>query len=553
MQKKIEFNITISDGKDSFYSTHDLIQGHISLKVQEDTIFDGLSVTLEGKATIRMEKDVNLSNKLGYVVGDHTFLRMSLPIQSNMLLENRIARGGKYYVIPFSFTVPETLLPYACNHGTASENVVRKAHLLLPPSLGIFKTAGILIDDLGPKRAKVSYNVHARMKKINFDGTSVLLEKAQSVRIIPMREEEPPISINENDPYYRLDQEKNVYRGTPIGKVVGRLMAETSQISSLKLPHPRADTGDPPTSTAAVSLRFHPASERERPPQLCSITSKLRSFTFWGAAPYQMIPRPGDCHEDSAEHTHYVNTTRLARCNLGAAVWVRHGPRTIAAKSEPTEHVLGSEVARTSKSPSPSCPYEDQLSFYTTSLQIPIRLPQYTSKQSKQKFFMPTFSSCIISRAYSLELNLSYKNVSATSESLTNIITTSTSFSRYLTPQSHLLLRIPLQISVGTGLSSSPLASTPQNNFLHHHEDEQVEDLTGELARQSSAYSPNADAESLQSGDNQRTMLSETRHLSVVSSNPGTAPMPRRMVDGVLDNLAVEERPPAYVQAFQPR
>lgn len=178
MQKKIEFNIRIYDGKDSFYSTHDLMQGHVSLTFEEDIVVDGLSVSLEGKATVRVEKHVNLSNRAGYVVGDHTFLRMSLPIPSTMLPENHLAGRGKCYVIPFNFTVPETLLSYACSHGKANEKVVRKPHLLLPPSLGIFKTAGIFIDDLGPRRAKASCDVHARIKTHFYDGASVLLEKA---------------------------------------------------------------------------------------------------------------------------------------------------------------------------------------------------------------------------------------------------------------------------------------------------------------------------------------------------------------------------------------
>ena len=111
---------------------------------------------------------------------------------------------------------------------------------------------------------------------------------------------------------------------------------------------------------------------------------------------------------------------------------------------------------------------------------------------------------------------------SATLESMTNIVTTS----RYLHPRSHLLLGIPLQISVGAGLSSPSLILTSENHALHHQEDEQAEDFTSELARPSIAYSPNADAESLQSGTDQRTMLSEMIRLSVVLLNLGTAPIP---------------------------
>ena len=522
MQKKIKIEITLVDGKAAFYGTHDVIEGRVSLSFEQDAVVDDLSVTLEGRTSLRVEKYSTVSTKGGYIFGDHRFLRMPLPIPTAILPKNCLARRGESYVIPFNFTVAENLLPYVCSHKTVKDGSVRTSHLLLPPSLGNFKRHDVLVDSLGPKRVKVSYCIHVRVRKHLGNGSPVLLEKAMLVLIIPGRREEPSVFIKQDDPYYRLIQEKTVYKGTPgIGKSVGRLMAETAQSSSLELPHPYTDAQDPPMSTAAVSLRFYPTSEGESPPELRSITSKLRSLTFFGALPYEMIPRPGDCYENSPEHTYYVDTTRLASCKMGAVVWMRHEPAKMTAKRELQDGPFSSEFPHTSDISSRSnSDEESDLPFFTTSLQIPIRLPQGTSKGTKQKYFVPTFSSCLVSRSYALEISLSYKSGSAASESTTKVIPGSSSVPRRFTPWSHLNLRIPLNLSVAAGPLSQSLAPP---------------------------YSPCADVWRPHSDEDQRRRTGETTQSNVVLSDPGTETIDRTEGHKLVLGQAAEERPPAYV------
>jgi hypothetical protein len=329
----MEFNITLCAGKDSSYSTHDLIKGYVSLKFKEDSAINDVSITLEGKTVVRVEKHPAIWDKAGYVFGDHVFLRMSQPIPPIALPKDRLAKRGSFYEIPFRFTVPETLLPVACGHETTDAGSVRKAHLLLPPSFGSYKTANdVLIDDLTPKRAKVSYHVHARLRRSLDEDRSILLERTQPIRIIPTRTEEPPLFIKLNDLYYRLCQEKSVYMGIPgVGEVVGRLKAEAKQPLSLRMPHPHAQEGGSGTTTTSVSLRFDPTTAGGPPPQLYSIKSKLCAFTFFGAKTYETIPRPDERCETSKEHTYYTNTTRLASRQLGGIGWVKHDAGSIAA------------------------------------------------------------------------------------------------------------------------------------------------------------------------------------------------------------------------------
>lgn len=339
----MEFKITITEGKICFYSTHDLIQGYVRLEFKRDTVIDELSITLQGKASIRVEKHVLLSNRADYILRDHTFLRMSHPVQPTDLPENRLARRWQSHIIPFDLTVPDALLPYSCSHAIADESVMRKAHLLLPPSIGISRTNGIFVDNLGPKKAKVAYSIHVRVRKYFPNGGFMVLQKARPVCVIPTRDEEPPISIEENDPCYTLSKEKDVFqRFSAFGKPVGRLVVNIAELNSLKLPRSCDDLGESPTWTASVDLRFQPTSQGEPPPRLDSITIRLQSFTFLGTSPYETIPRPGDSHEDRVENTRYMDTTRLGNCILKGVVWARQGSTAIARYLTPRSHfVLG--------------------------------------------------------------------------------------------------------------------------------------------------------------------------------------------------------------------
>ena len=151
-----------------------------------------------------------------------------------------------------------------------------------------------------------------RVRKYFPDGGFIILQTARPACVIPTRDEEPPMSIEENDPSYRLSPEKDVFQDPPsIGKAVGRLVASTAELPSLKLPHPCEDAGNSPTLTASVKLRFQPASQGEPPPRLDSITMKLHSFTFFETLPYEIILRPvlprGSCGTYSV---HEYNSAR---------------------------------------------------------------------------------------------------------------------------------------------------------------------------------------------------------------------------------------------------
>ena len=481
MRSRPELQIRLPEDRPDFYSTGDVIQGHVGLEIKDDTVIDEVSITLEGKTIVQLEEHVFLSPRAGYVVGNHTFLRLSHPNKSLDLLEPRHSCGQQSYTIPFNFTVPGALLPYACSHTAADGSAIRRAHLLLPPSFGTSQTNGVFSDDPGPKRAKVTYTLHVKVRKQLHKGGSITLEKSRPVCVIPTRDEEPPVLVEENDTHYRLLHEKDISRGpSTIGKAIGRLIATMSELPALLLPHLGDANDNIPVLTAAVNLRFQSARSGETPPQLNSVTIKLRSFTFFGALACETIPKPGDFQEDRTGHTQYINTTRLEEYVLNDVKWSTREFTDIAADLRHRSRSSNASTIPTYLTPTST--KDEQPPYYTASLQIPIRLPRRTSNQTEQKLFTPTFSSCTISRAYSLELKISYKTASATSHQGPKETTIARSIARSLTPWSHLTLTVPLQIRLPSEACRVARLSVQRNSVSSDRNRAQLDDGLDDLS-----------------------------------------------------------------------
>ena len=85
----------------------------------------------------------------GRMEATHRFLTLKQPIDEAALPRRELA-AGKSYTFPFTFTVPDQLLPKSCSH-TVSSDFLRQNHLTPPPSMGDPDVAGFgstLKDDL---------------------------------------------------------------------------------------------------------------------------------------------------------------------------------------------------------------------------------------------------------------------------------------------------------------------------------------------------------------------------------------------------------------------
>ncbi|KAK4935702.1 hypothetical protein LTR10_023285 [Elasticomyces elasticus] len=498
LRKKNEIDIAL-DGPGEFvhsYSTYDEIKGRVNIKFDKDTDFGDLHIAFEGQSMTYVEKIVTTAPTTGRTTGKHVFLRVQQPIEAWLLPEDDIFRAGVTYSIPFTFVVPDRLLPFICSHKVENEEI-RKEHVQLPPSLGDPSIAGdgyTLMDDMAPDMAKISYNIRARITKWTTTGKMLeLAEKSERIRIVPARDEAPPIRIDEESSDHVLRKEKSVRKGLfKVGKT-GRLTVETTQPKSLRLPHHQKRQTEPVSSMATINLRFDPLTPQDVPPQLDSISSKLRAYTYYGATPYKAMPEPQKQDSWSVLHGVYPENIQLSSRNLSTVPWTRHDPsRESFSSSDLSRRPSSYSTSSTTSIPEPSSLYQQGMPFYTASVVVPIALP------TKGKVFVPTFHTCIISRTYSVDLNLSFRSAGANVAS------------------SHIVLKTPIQVSAEGGIpparieeSDAVLAAEIEQQF-GLYEARMGEQAASGFGGESPVYEETA--------PNMPLLASGTRHMSLAQT-----------------------------------
>ncbi|KAI9817216.1 MAG: hypothetical protein M1827_001329 [Pycnora praestabilis] len=400
-----------------------------------DARFDDISITFEGFTKTFVEKLATTAAVNPRIEAFHSFLKLTQPIDESILPQPRLAEAGRTYQIPFTFVVPERLLPSACRHRCESGQV-EDAHLQLPPSLGDPTLAGdgsSLLDDLAPEMTKVNYAIKVKIgRRRESDGKKmVLVEKARKLRIIPASEEQPPLSIDGQDEDWVFRQEKSLRKGMFKGKL-GRLTMEAAQPQSLRLPPPKSMSTCPTTTAATVFLRFDPSEEATAPPKLDKLMSKLKIATYFGCVPFNEFPRKERAiHHPS--HGLFVESVPLSSRCVESAQWTQHDASSTATRRD-------SAFSMSSPSfPEPSSAYGGNV-FHTANILVPLTLPT-------NKAFPPTFHSCLVSRVYQLDLSLSVHTPGS--------VTATT-----------LQIKLPLQISAAGNSSATPLISSSEQEAI---------------------------------------------------------------------------------------
>lgn len=395
----IEVTLT-DDQKDAFvpqYTSLDEITGEVSITASCDTSFDDIYITFEGSTRTFVEKIATTSPTNGRTEAFHNFVRLVQPIDSSSLPSPRVIEAGKSYKFPFTFVVQDTLLPQSCMHAKRP-GFPEGGHMTLPPSLGDPLVASMgksLMDDMAPDMGTIAYSVRGRITRGQGPGGKhkTMAEGSKKLRIIPAMEEQPPldVKIEGDDRYdYKMRREKNIRKGTFKGKL-GRLVVQSTQPQSLKLPYSRVPDADRNATTmATVNVRFDPIEESSPPPGLNTLQVKLKVATFFASVPMDEIPtKSSDFHYSSVRGI-FVETLNLSSRRLSNIEWQKH-----------TSSISDSGI------PNPSEAYNGG-SFYTATVAVPVSLPE------GNKVFVPSFNSCLVSRIYALDLYLSISTPNAT-------------------------------------------------------------------------------------------------------------------------------------------
>lgn len=150
----VKVNLT-DDQKDRFapqYTSLDEIKGEVSITASCDTSFDDIYISFEGAARTFVEKIATASPTNGRTEAYHTFVRLVQPIEPSAFPEPRVIEAGKVCKFPFTFVVPDSLLPVACTH-FKKPGFPEGGHMTLPPTLGdplVVSMGKSLMDDMAP-------------------------------------------------------------------------------------------------------------------------------------------------------------------------------------------------------------------------------------------------------------------------------------------------------------------------------------------------------------------------------------------------------------------
>ncbi|KAE9368803.1 hypothetical protein N431DRAFT_470490 [Stipitochalara longipes BDJ] len=373
------------------YTTLDALSGRVEITAPQNARFDEIQITLEGVVKTYVE---NLSphTTRARTTAVHNFLRLTMPMRDADYPQPRIAEAGQTYKFPFNFVVPNQLLPRACSHKCNTEHV-HNAHLQLPPSMGCREVS--ILDDLAPEMSKVMYWIKVKVLRNEEDGKDVVLaEKLRKLRIVPAQAELPPMNILTGQSDYQLTKTKTLRKGVFSGKL-GKITVSATQPSAIILPSPSLGVTLPATAMATLNLRFDPHDKSSQPPRLGGLTTKIRATTFFAARPNEFLPSHTTmtAHFETVRGVYDTTVSLSSRC-VEAVSWTKH-------KAAPAYTRRNSASSSDSSDCSDNCPEAKPGSeYYSATVLVPITLP--TSKT-----WIPTFHSCIVSRTYSIDLNLS--------------------------------------------------------------------------------------------------------------------------------------------------
>ena len=252
-----------------------------------------------------------------------------------------------------------------------------------------------------------------------------MAEGSKKLRIIPATEEQPPLDVNigGDDRYdYKMRGERKIKKGT-FQKRLGRLVVQAKQPQSLKLPYfkgPNADCS--PITMATMNLRFDPVEESSPLPSLNTCTARLKVATCFTSIPMDEIPTKSSDYHTSNVRGIFVEAVNLSSLSLSNVEWEKR------LSSIDLTDPQNSEI------PGPSEGWIGG-AFYTAKVAVPISLPK------GNKLLVPSFHSCLLSRIYAVDLNL----------------TVSTPSTTIIDPQVH--LKLPIQVSSEGNPNATPRIS----------------------------------------------------------------------------------------------
>ncbi|OJJ70314.1 hypothetical protein ASPBRDRAFT_128603 [Aspergillus brasiliensis CBS 101740] len=356
-----KLTITIKDPKPN-YTTWDRIEGTVTVTTDSKTAFNDIQITFEGSSRVASPRPIT---ELCEATASHTFLKLQQPIDPPI---SPTYIPGRTYKYPFCFVIPEDLPLGSCIHEKNNDYVDHR-HAKLPPTLRFANLSQELCAVRYCIRATVSYQAESNNGK---KGSSIIC--ARDIRFVPVHQPNSIPSSLQNFISSQNNAEQQLRSNTPL---FSKRLAIASSFAHLVQERYLVDSlGNPFNAYITIPLKFD-TLEEIKPPRLRSLHYTLKASTFLATN-----SNPGELrHRDTAQYRQaHVETIAIGSADISSTQWINHGPTLkVCTKEDKNETGL----------------------HYTTSINLPIRIPQ-------NEHLIPSFSTCLISRAYVLDVRISH-------------------------------------------------------------------------------------------------------------------------------------------------
>lgn len=385
------------------YSSRSPVSGHLIIAPPCDVRFDRVSILFVGATKTRTEVSQFVQN------ASHTFLRLEMPIPQDTIPTAGLLKGGETYTVPFEFIVPEHLTLSACRHKNVSEDVAHQ-HIRPPPSMGSWER-----DDFSPAMARVEYAViaivYGEPESPTSHKPSVLVETAKRINVLPASVEDPPLNITARDRGYSLEKSTSIRKHLFAAKK-GRVSASVAQPAAVRV---RPDGTSVSDVAVDVRLAFDPTSASDPAPEVTHVSAKLQATTWFSRMPMGNLPNvgPNQAAITGIAHQSYSTSVALDAVEMKKRSWT--GGRPSCSTGSVTSLAMPPDARRQSESAVQVSRFGRAsvdsmvprrrseggiLSTLTGGLQLSLRVP------TGRRILLPTFHACLVSRTYTLQLQL---------------------------------------------------------------------------------------------------------------------------------------------------
>ncbi|TWU70583.1 hypothetical protein ED733_000801 [Metarhizium rileyi] len=390
------------------YTSGSPVKGQVVLRPTHDIAYDDFEISLLGVSTTQ-----NFLQKESGIIAI-PFMKLVMPVRRNSLPADKIFVAGQEYTFHFHFVVPFHLTIGSCRHKCASP-AVKEQHLRPPPTMGFWEG-----DDLSPQMTQIKYAITVlatRVLPADFLPPARVVAESCMIKVLPAFPEEAPLDITPVDDLYALSRSKMIRKNFVASKL-GRLTATAAQPKAIMLsPDGRVAS----RTTCRLRLVFDSASVDAPSPKINSVSGKLTSYTYFDVSFINRLPNLGNrrTFENMAPYQ-YTTSSKLFNLPIGDVSWraedgdsswedfmfpVSQDPPGLGTRQEYEQLATTDDPRR--RPSAATCPDMSSLAASPRRCVSELDIRFTVPNGSNRKMFLPTFHSCRISRAYTLDLCLS--------------------------------------------------------------------------------------------------------------------------------------------------